>query len=1526
MSSDFESDTCSSLPVPSGPLKRKPEQNTASVPQVEESIVINDSSSVNAHSVNNAGGTDSGKIGNNEFAIAGSSKGKEVAINEPYSNPSISKENIDEDLLDIYIPPDGEEIEHDKLEVLNETSPDEAEEGEADVYPCRTLDNFTIFDQDNGNMFIDLSFVGGEGTDVRIAGNVESLDINDLGDYADTYQADFDEDDDVDDTSSRIPFGGSGGGFPESQDASCIRSTECGSRDNAFVQRIRLSAILRYETHNINGAEPEIWVLTCFAWYKLLNPHPKYAPTYTPLYKSIYIAHQAIKHASVSPDMSLDDFAMVLRQNPSDVASMLSPIVSNDMNILREEIVEELQSWIREPDRAVLFDTALISALCGTPKGSKAKKKRVRKSKPSGEPTYGGVSHKVRGWTGQATVGEPKKENPACITPLVASVAKGLYARELLNVSSYESAHKPGQLDAGKSTADKETAANVWRKRYAEVSAKATLGSAEKIKGIISVPDLQRCSPVQYLRADLIDATPDARVPSIDESKRYYSSVNITHRSSAYDGEELEDVIPVDIGETVLIAAPTPSAGSSSLISLWNSCSNNTSEPVLGPFARVMQVVSISREISSNEWELHGRLLLPGRDTVLQEVALPNEWYLVDECQSCSFKQQFCGKITVPFIATNVNLDVDAWIAESKIFCRFWYDRSSGRFEDVNTHMQGKDRYIQTWCMSCKSNENTSDIKLGRALGGIKPSVMSLPDEGNNGLSISKHSPVFLETVTANGIVYHVNDIVYIPSPHQDQPFDIGYIVSFSSKKAFINRKQGTTKSFYADIQILRRMRVIPPHLRPSGVDKEYDDARHLFWTPLIREADTSTFRGKCWVVHPDEIDGSLTAYKDMDFDAFYSIYESKKTWPSSQNDWLELKPHAVAADLADRDDDGNDGEDGDERMSMRPCCPICKHQRESRSGLMLKYLRRPSSSENGLVHSSISEKPVSFACGSQRLRALDLFSGCGGLTQGMDQSGVVETRWSVEYMESAGITFSKNHPNTQVYNQCSNLLLESAIKDHQGIARDPLINKFDGKHLPPMPQPGDVDFIYCGPPCQGFSRCNRFIKADDIKTSLIANALSYVDFYRPSYFLLENVRGLLNYKLGGVQVGPGKVSGGIEMGMLKFILRTLTTMGYQARFYVLQAGNYGLAQSRRRLFVWACKRGLRLPGVPQPVTTFGKSNQTQIRFPDGTCYAPLAHLNGNAPHHAITVKDAIGDLPKFEYVNPAEIYPDPDIDRRNPDWPQYIAVGGARTNIPGDYDGKRGYVGHMEMQYSTQPLSEFQRLRRRKQQICMPGSTDDCEGLVDVLYNHVCRKFNAINVERVCRVELEPGKDHSSLPEALKPWCLSSKDSAASRHNGWKGLYGRVDPDGFFGTALTDMSPMGKSGTVLLYDQRRVLSVRECARAQGFPDTFRLYSYKENDTRDMYRQIGNAVPPPLAYALGLELREALFKDFAELSCGSADSDEYEAEKAIDGFLGDFCVDIQLSGAVSRSETMLSLAPLELSDSAEDTETPAAVE
>lgn len=70
----------------------------------------------------------------------------------------------------------------------------------------------------------------------------------------------------------------------------------------------------------------------------------------------------------------------------------------------------------------------------------------------------------------------------------------------------------------------------------------------------------------------------------------------------------------------------------------------------------------------------------------------------------------------------------------------------------------------------------------------------------------------------------------------------------------------------------------------------------------------------------------------------------------------------------------------------------------------------------------------------------------------------------------------------------------------------------------------------------------------------------------------------------------------------------------------------------------------------------------------------------------------------------------------------------------------------------------------------------------------------------------------------------------------------------------------MGKQGRVLHPEQHRVVSVRECARSQGFPDTYRFFG----NILDKHRQVGNAVPPPLSRAIGLEIKKCVLERMKE--------------------------------------------------------------
>jgi DNA (cytosine-5)-methyltransferase 1 len=87
---------------------------------------------------------------------------------------------------------------------------------------------------------------------------------------------------------------------------------------------------------------------------------------------------------------------------------------------------------------------------------------------------------------------------------------------------------------------------------------------------------------------------------------------------------------------------------------------------------------------------------------------------------------------------------------------------------------------------------------------------------------------------------------------------------------------------------------------------------------------------------------------------------------------------------------------------------------------------------------------------------------------------------------------------------------------------------------------------------------------------------------------------------------------------------------------------------------------------------------------------------------------------------------------------------------------------------------------------------------------------------------------------------------------------YGRLSFDGFSGTVLTKCDPHW--GTVFLPDQDRTLSVREAARLQSFPDSYRFLGSRVSQ----YIQVGNAVPVMMAKAIAKSVRSHLESNIAK--------------------------------------------------------------
>lgn len=131
------------------------------------------------------------------------------------------------------------------------------------------------------------------------------------------------------------------------------------------------------------------------------------------------------------------------------------------------------------------------------------------------------------------------------------------------------------------------------------------------------------------------------------------------------------------------------------------------------------------------------------------------------------------------------------------------------------------------------------------------------------------------------------------------------------------------------------------------------------------------------------------------------------------------------------------------------------------------------------------------------------------------------------------------------------------------------------------------------------------------------------------------------------------------------------------------------------------------------------------------------------------------------------------------------------------------------------------------------------------VTFNHYAAKLSKQNAERMKYVQ--PGGSWRDIPHELLP-----KGMQRARKSDHTKRYGRLKPDGLSGTVLTKCDPHW--GTVFLPDQDRALTVREAARFQSFPDSYKFLGSRVSQ----YEQVGNAVPVLMARAIALVLREHL--------------------------------------------------------------------
>lgn len=175
----------------------------------------------------------------------------------------------------------------------------------------------------------------------------------------------------------------------------------------------------------------------------------------------------------------------------------------------------------------------------------------------------------------------------------------------------------------------------------------------------------------------------------------------------------------------------------------------------------------------------------------------------------------------------------------------------------------------------------------------------------------------------------------------------------------------------------------------------------------------------------------------------------------------------------------------------------------------------------------------------------LDLFSGAGGFSYGMEQNPNFTTAVALDFNEKALQTFKRNMPNTET--------IHGDITDADTKANIIRLSKETG-----------VNMVIGGPPCQGFSLKGKKLGLNDPRNFLFNEYLNIVTAIQPEVFVIENVKALLSTSAGWFR---------------DQIVQKVKEMGYYVSFGTLNAADFGVPQARQRaIFICSKRKEISLP------------------------------------------------------------------------------------------------------------------------------------------------------------------------------------------------------------------------------------------------------------------------------------------------------------------------------------------------------------
>ena len=230
----------------------------------------------------------------------------------------------------------------------------------------------------------------------------------------------------------------------------------------------------------------------------------------------------------------------------------------------------------------------------------------------------------------------------------------------------------------------------------------------------------------------------------------------------------------------------------------------------------------------------------------------------------------------------------------------------------------------------------------------------------------------------------------------------------------------------------------------------------------------------------------------------------------------------------------------------------------------------------------------------SNQYKIVDLFAGCGGLSLGLEQAGF--TPWFVnEIVEQFCNTYKLNHDLDDTHYFVGDIAeLNNNIDNY----RDKL---------------SDVVLVCGGPPCQGFSMANRQRIIDDPRNNLYKEYLLFLQHIRPAFFIMENVKGMMN-----------------KIEEIKQNFYDFLGSEYLFDFQILKAQDFGVPQNRERFILIGNRLGI------NPKEIFDEINKHKRKpFTLRDALIGLPHLEARKVKGAKDIENSQSGFTEceFEYI-----------------------------------------------------------------------------------------------------------------------------------------------------------------------------------------------------------------------------------------------------------------------------------------------------